>query len=106
MKKLLFIITICILLIGCSNGKITGINNNMSNSDPVTWLTIDGNKYFYTTTYDSMDETTLVDTGNVTDEEDGIQLGLKIYNSNVFEDCYFIKSKDYENVWREYKLRD
>ncbi|MEK3905280.1 hypothetical protein [Paenibacillus sp. FSL R7-0179] len=53
-----------------------------------------------------MDETTLVDTGNVTDKEDGIQLGLKIYKSIDFEDRYFIKSQDYENVWREYKLRD
>lgn len=50
MKKLLFIISICILLIGCSNSKVTSSNNNMSNSDPVTWLTIDGKKYFYTTT--------------------------------------------------------
>ncbi|ETT33958.1 hypothetical protein NYE24_06855 [Paenibacillus sp. FSL H7-0350] len=105
MKKLLFIISVCFLLLGCSNTKATS-NNNLSNSDPVTWLTIDGNKYFYTTTYDQMDETTLVDTGNVTDTEDGIQLGLKIYKSNVFEDRYFIKSQDYENVWREYKLRD
>ncbi|MEK3878323.1 hypothetical protein [Paenibacillus sp. FSL M7-0420] len=105
MKKLLFIISVFFLLLGCSNDKVTS-NNNMSNSDPVTWLTIDGNKYYYTTTYDSMDETTLVDTGNVTDEEDGIQLGLKIYKSNVFEERYFIKSQDYENAWREYKLRD
>ncbi|WP_341347856.1 hypothetical protein [Paenibacillus sp. FSL H3-0469] len=106
MKKLLFIISVFFLLIGCSNSKVTGSNNNMSNSDPVTWLTIDGSKYYYTTTYDSMDETTLIDTGDVTDSEDGIQLGLKIYKSNVFEDRYFIKSQDYENVWREYKLRD
>ncbi|MEK4515493.1 hypothetical protein NSS64_09480 [Paenibacillus sp. FSL H8-0122] len=105
MKKLLFIISVFFLLLRCSNDKVTS-NNNMSNSDPVTWLTIDGNKYYYTTTYDSMDETTLVDTGNVTDEEDGIQLGLKIYKSNVFEERYFIKSQDYENAWREYKLRD
>ncbi|MEK5031642.1 hypothetical protein MKY96_09365 [Paenibacillus sp. FSL R7-0302] len=105
MKKLLFIISVFFLLLGCSNDKVTS-NNNMSNSDPVTWLTIGGNKYYYTTTYDSMDETTLVDTGNVTDEEDGIQLGLKIYKSTVFEDRYFIKSQDYEKAWREYKLRD
>ncbi|WP_340024166.1 hypothetical protein MHI24_03470 [Paenibacillus sp. FSL K6-1096] len=106
MKKLLFIISVCILLIGCSNDKVTSSNNNMSNSDPVTWLTIDGKKYSYTTTYESMDETTLIDTGDVTDSEDGIQLGLKIYKSNVFEDRYFIKSQDYETAWREYKLRD
>ncbi|WP_339249104.1 hypothetical protein [Paenibacillus sp. FSL P2-0136] len=105
MKKLLFIISVCILLIGCSNDNTTS-SNNLSNSDPVTWLTIDGKKYFYTTTYDSMDETTLEDTGNVTDKEDGIQLGLKIYKSNDFEDRYFIKSQDYENAWREYKLRE
>ncbi|WP_342546663.1 hypothetical protein NST69_17920 [Paenibacillus sp. FSL P2-0089] len=105
MKKLVFIIFVFFLLLGCSNDKVTS-NNNMSNSDPVTWLTIDGNKYYYTTTYDSMDETTLVDTGDVTDSEDGIQLGLKIYRSNVFEDRYFIKSQDYETAWREYKLRD
>lgn len=105
MKKLLLIISVFFLLIGCSNNKATS-TNNLSNSDPVTWLNIDGNKYFYTTTYDQMDETPLVDTGNVTDTEDGIQLGLKIYKSNDFEDRYFIKSQDYENAWREYKLRD
>ncbi|MEK3670731.1 hypothetical protein [Paenibacillus sp. FSL R10-2771] len=105
MKKLLLIVSIFFLLIGCSNGKATS-SNHLSNSDPVTWLTIDGSKYYYTTTYDSMDETTLIDTGDVTDREDGIQLGLKIYKSNDFEDRYFIKSQDYENAWREYKLRD
>lgn len=105
MKKLLFIISVCFLFIGCSNDNVNS-SNHLSNSDPVTWLTIDGNKYFYTTTYDSMDETTLVDTGNVTDSEDGIQPGLNIYKSNLFEDRYFITSQDYETAWREYKLRD
>ncbi|WP_151735246.1 hypothetical protein [Paenibacillus tengchongensis] len=105
MKKLIFILSVCLLLIGCSNDKVTSTNNS-SNSDPVTWLTIDGNKYYYTTTYDSMDETTLIDTGTITDSEDGIQLGLKIYKSTAFEDRYFIKNQDYENAWREYKLRE
>lgn len=105
MKKLIYILCFCFLVIGCTNNQTNG-KNNQSNSDPVTWLTIDNNKYYYTSTHDNMDEAILVDTGTITDSDDGIQQGLKIYKSNDYEDCYFIKSPDYDNAWYEYKLRE
>lgn len=39
MKKLLFLISVCFLFIGCSNDNVNS-SNHLSNSDPVTWLTM------------------------------------------------------------------
>lgn len=105
MKKLMFILCFSFLLSGCSSDQVSN-NKIPTNSDPVNWLTIHEKRYDYTSIHHDMDETTLIDTETVTDSDDGMEHGHKIYKSKVYEDSYFTKSPDYENAWREYKLRE
>ncbi|MRN53744.1 hypothetical protein [Paenibacillus monticola] len=93
-------------MIGCAADETNKANTEISNSDPVTWVTIEDTNYYYSSYHDSMDESTLIDTETVTGTDDGIQYGRKIFKSTVLKNSYFIKSPDHEGAWLEYRIRE
>ncbi|ULO09592.1 membrane lipoprotein lipid attachment site-containing protein [Paenibacillus sp. 19GGS1-52] len=106
MKKFLVIFLFVLFLSGCVTRESSNSETEKIVDDPVTWLNIEGKKYYYFSSQPvALEENTLVDTGIITDSDDGISdVGLKIYKSDDFTDSFFIKNPG-DGVWLEYRYR-
>ncbi|SEU19680.1 hypothetical protein [Paenibacillus sp. NFR01] len=102
----IFIILAFIILSGCnSNLSHNSPSSEISVDEPVTWINFDGVKYYFVSSIAIPQESTLHDTGQLTDSDDSVEKGKEIYRSDDFKDSLFIKDASAE-YWLEYKLRE
>jgi len=111
-KVVLLLTALTLFLTACAQEEqptyVSTPNYKMEEPSPRTWINYDGEKYNFFKVYSKTEESNiqmdhLIDTGEVTGKDDGIESNLQIYQDKNTKKLFVSSSYNDQKEWAEFK---